>query len=69
MIWCIIGSIVILHLLQRKNLLFLKGALEGLRKLLASESPFKKMETAFYFTLKALFILMIFKFCPNFFVM
>ena len=40
----------------------IKGALSGLRQVLASESPFKKMKNAFYFTLKALFILKIFNF-------
>ena len=34
----------------------------GLRKLLATESPLKMMKNAFYFNLKALFILKIFKF-------
>ena len=39
-----------------------KGALSGLRQFLASERPLEMMKNAFYFTLKALFILMIFKF-------
>ena len=39
-----------------------KGALEGLRQFFASESTFKKMKNAFYFTLKALSVLKIFKF-------
>ena len=39
-----------------------KGALSGLRQLLANESPLKLMKNAFYFTLKALFVLKIFKF-------
>ena len=39
-----------------------KGALYGLRELLASERPLKKMKNAFYFTLKALFLFKIFKF-------
>ena len=30
-----------------------KGALQGLRQFLASESPLKKMKDAFYFALKA----------------
>ena len=38
-----------------------KGALSGLRQFLATESPLKKMKNGFYFTLKALFILKIFK--------
>ena len=39
-----------------------KGALEGLRQLLITESPLKMMKNAFYFTLKALFVVKIFKF-------
>ena len=39
-----------------------KGALKGLRQFLASQSPLKKMKNAFYFTLKAIFILKIFNF-------
>ena len=35
----------------------LKGAPLGLRKLSATESPLKMMKNAFYFTLKALFVL------------
>ena len=41
---------------------FFKGTLEGLIQLLATESPLKVMKNAFYFTLKALFVHMIFKF-------
>ena len=40
----------------------LKGALSGLRQFLNNESPLKKMKNTFYFTLKALFVLKIFKF-------
>ena len=39
-----------------------KDALSGLRQFLATESPLKMMKNAFYFTLKALFGLKIFKF-------
>ena len=39
-----------------------KGALSGLWQSLATESPLKKMKNAFHFTLKALFVLKIFKF-------
>ena len=39
-----------------------KGALSGLRQLLATESPLKITKNAFYFTSKALFVLKIFKF-------
>ena len=40
----------------------LKGALLGLRRFLATESPLKIMKNAFCFTLKALFVLKMFKF-------
>ena len=39
-----------------------KGVLSGLSQILANESPLKMMKNAFYFTLKALFVLKIFKF-------
>ena len=39
-----------------------KGALSGLRQFFAIESPLKMMKNVFYFTLKALFVLKIFKF-------
>ena len=39
-----------------------EDALSDLRTLLATESPLKMMKNAFYFTLKALFVLKIFKF-------
>ena len=47
---------------EELNPLNIKGALYGLRHFLASESPLKKMKNVFYFTLKALFVLKIFKF-------
>ena len=40
----------------------LKGALSGLRQFLATESFLKMMKNAFYFALKALVVLKIFKF-------
>ena len=40
----------------------LKGTLSGLGQYLTNESPLKVMKNAFYFTLKALFVLKIFKF-------
>ena len=40
----------------------IKGALSGLRQLLATENPFKNDENAFYFTLKAHFVLKLLKF-------
>ena len=45
----------------------IKGALSCLRQLLATESSLKMMKNAFYFTLKALFVLKIFKFLSWFF--
>ena len=39
----------------------IKGTLSCLRRLLATESSLKMMKNAFYFTLKALFVLKIFK--------
>ena len=46
----------------KKTKLKFKGALSGLRQLLATERPLKVMKNAFYFTSKALFVLKIFKF-------
>ena len=40
----------------------LKDALLSLTQCLATESPLKLMKNAFYFTLKALFVLQIFTF-------
>ena len=48
------------------NSIFLKDALSGLIKCLAAESPLKMMKNAFYFTLKALFVLKVFKFALTF---
>ena len=45
----------------------LKGALSGLRQFLATECPLKMIKNAFYFTLKALFVLKIFKFLSSIF--
>ena len=39
----------------------LNGPLSGVIKFLATEKPFKMMKSAFYFILKALFVLKIFK--------
>ena len=41
---------------------YIKVALSSLRILLAAESPLKMMKNGFYFMLKALFVLKIFKF-------
>ena len=40
----------------------LKGGLSSLRRCFSSESPLKVMKRAFYFTLKAVFVLKIFRF-------
>ena len=45
-----------------------KGALSGLRQFLATEGRLKITKNTFYFTLKALFILKIFKFLSRLFV-
>ena len=50
-----------LVILPTLELLF-NGPLSGLRQFLATESPLKMMKNAFYFTLKALFVLQIFNF-------
>ena len=42
-----------------------KGAVQGLRQFLITESPLKIMKNAFYFTLKAFFVLNIFKSQPG----
>ena len=48
---------------KRGNFLCIfKSALEGLRQFLITESSLKMIKNAFYFTLKALFILKIFTF-------
>ena len=44
-----------------------EGALEGLTQFLATECPSKMMKNAFYFTLKALFVLKIFQFLSRLF--
>ena len=44
-----------------------KGTLLGLRQFLVTESPLKIMTNAFYFYLKSLFVLKIFKFLSWFF--
>ena len=45
-----------------QTLSFFKGALSDLRQFLATESLLKMMKNAFYFTLKAFFLLKKFKF-------
>ena len=47
----------------------IKGGLPGLQQILATESPLKMIQNAFYFTLKALSALKIFKFSLDFLVM
>ena len=44
-----------------------KGALSGLELFLATKSPFKMMKYAFYFMLKVLFVIKIFKFLSRVF--
>ena len=44
------------------NYLGIRGSPSDLRQFLATKSPLKMMKNAFYFTLKALFVLKIFKF-------
>ena len=54
-----------IHIFIHSNKLYFvtfKGALSGLRQFLGTKSTFKMMKKAFYFTLKALFVLKIFKF-------
>ena len=46
---------------EEKDEINIKGSLSGLRQFLPTESPLKIMKNAFYFTLKALFVLKIFK--------
>ena len=48
-------------------ILLLKDVLPGLRQFLATESPLKLMQNAFYFTLEALFVLKIYIFFSDFF--
>ena len=50
------------NLCLRMSTIQLLCALSGLIQFLATESPLKMMKNTFYFTLKALFILEIFKF-------
>ena len=47
-----------------KGIVHIKGALWGLRQFLITESPLKMKKNVFYFTLKVLFVLKIFKFLP-----
>ena len=51
--------VCIVKTVENKNF---KGSLSGLRQFLATKSPLKMMKNAFHFTLKALFVLKIFKF-------
>ena len=50
------------YISNQDNLISLKGGLSGLRPYLTTETPLKMMKNVFYFTLKALFVLKIFKF-------
>ena len=42
---------------RHSGIFIVKGALSGLRQILATENPLKVMKNAFYFTSKALFVL------------
>ena len=55
--------------LQHVEFHSIKGALSSLRPFLETETPLKMIKNAFYFTLKALLVLMIFKFWLEFSVM
>ena len=57
--WTFVGSIKNVDILY-----WFKGALSSLRQLLEIESPLKMMKNTFYFTIKALFVIKIFKFLP-----
>ena len=50
------------YISNQDNLISVKGGLSGLRPCLTTETPLKMMKNVFYFTLKALFVLKIFKF-------
>ena len=62
--------LLLLYLISLNHILYykldyyisqIKGAFSGLRQFLVTKSPFKIMKNTFYFTLKALFTLKIFK--------
>ena len=55
------SSLILADELHKPVIKKFKGALSRLRRFLATESPFKMMKNAFYFTSKALFVLKIFK--------
>ena len=65
-LWVIGGLILNAFQIQKNsaqfNLLWVKGALSGLRQFLAAESLLKMTKNASYVTSKTLFILKIFKF-------
>ena len=52
---------------EAKHFEVVKGALSGLKQILATESPLKMIKNGFYFTFKGLFVLKIFKFLSRFF--
>ena len=56
------NRIAIIKLRLSSHDLAIEGTLLRPKQFLAIESPFKKMENTFYFTLKALFVLKILKF-------
>ena len=46
---------------QKNHSIYIKGALSGLRQFLTNVSPLKLLKNAFYFILKAIFVLEVFK--------
>ena len=62
LITVIIRITTVMRIFSSKFKHFLKGALSGLRRLLATESRLKIRKNAFNFTSKVLFVLKIFKF-------
>ena len=57
----ILAIVVLLTMTRNIAEYIFKGTLSDLRQFLTNEIPLKMMKNAFYFTLKALFILKIFK--------
>ena len=60
-------SYFLYHVLMLESCYFVKSTLPSLRRFLTTEGPSKMMKNAFYFTLKTLFVLKMFKFLFTFF--
>ena len=60
----ILGKIPLTYLIHRGMYLIFKGVLSGLRQLVTSEIPLKMIKNAFYFMLKAIFVLKVFAILP-----